>query len=100
MLLSTLVVETGLYFKYGDVYSNVRKNGLSLTNINFRAYITTSGIYIEISAVEVLLKLNNFTVFSFDKISVLDNVFMCSMITTKSTMTTSRRRSIFMVCRL
>ena len=42
------------------------KTVYSLININFRAYITTGGIYTEISGVEVLLKLNNFTVFSFD----------------------------------
>ena len=72
------------YSKYGGIYSKVRKNSLysSLTNINFRAYITTSGIYTEISEVEVLLKLNNFAVFTFDKISALDHVFMCFMITT------------------
>ena len=45
------------YFKYGGVCSNVQKNALyhCLTNINFRAYITTNGIYTEINAVEVLL---------------------------------------------
>ena len=69
----------------------------SLTNINFRAYITTNGIYTLISAAEVMFKLDSVTVFSFDKINALDHVFMCSMIITKSTMTASRRRSIFMV---
>ena len=66
------------YSKDGGVYSNIRKNGLLLTNINFRAYTYYNKrhiLYTEISAVEVLLKLNNFTVFSFDKISVLDHVF-------------------------